>query len=157
MGLEGFDCGAGASRPMTAADLEELLESAQARVRPQLRGTGATGSFGGRHHHSYREEVRSMLEAGLVDSAEHLLLGLLDAVEYEAVETGMPTDRTYYETLADLYALQDRRFEEYAVLERHARSAGRGFGVDRTLDQRRQAVAEGLGIADLAAGHDLQV
>ena len=70
-------------------------------------GGGSTASarlarFGGRHHCAYEADVEAMLSAGQFGTAEHLLLGLIDAVEDEADELGLPIDPSYFLTLTDM-------------------------------------------------------
>ena len=87
-------------------------------MRRRITGVGAPGTFGGRHHSTYRDEIAAMFALGQTDAVEELLLGLLDAVEDEVAELGTPLDPTFFLTLADLYhdcgrtedlaALQDR-------------------------------------------------
>ena len=57
-------------------------------------GAGTTGC--------YEADVEAMLSAGQFGTAEHLLLGLIDAVEDEADEIGLPIDPSYFLTLADM-------------------------------------------------------
>jgi hypothetical protein len=59
-----------------------------------------------------------MLSAGQFDTAEHLLLGLIDAVEDEADEIGLPIDPSYFLTLTDMLVHENRPYEARAVRER---------------------------------------
>ncbi|CAN5793825.1 hypothetical protein BH24ACT3_BH24ACT3_18260 [soil metagenome] len=122
--------------------VHDSLRSAEARVRRQLRGTPQPGTFGGRHHSSFVEEVTQMTSTGLYEAAEGLLLGLIDAVEDEADEVGQAVEATYYLTLADLMADQGFAAAEVMVLERY-RAACRRTGGDPVDCTERIAAAEG--------------
>lgn len=101
-----------------AASVEHSRDRARARMRRRILGVGEPGTFGGRHHSTYRDEIAAMFALGQTDAVEELLLGLLDAVEDEVAEVGVALDPTFFLTLADLYndcgraedlaALQDR-------------------------------------------------
>ncbi len=112
--------GAEPDRPVEEVDTAEAAcFEARSRVRRQLRGTGIPGTFGGRHHNTYRAEVEEILATDHLQTAESLLLGLMDAVEDEAEETGQGIEATYYLTLADLFAAHDLDAARQAVLERY--------------------------------------
>ena len=59
-----------------------------------------------------------MLSAGQFGTAEHLLLGLIDAVEDEADELGLPIDPSYFLTLTDMLVHEKRPYEARAIRER---------------------------------------
>ena len=79
---------------------------------------GTAGTFGGRHHRVYESDVEAMLSAGQFETAEHLLLGLIDAVEDEADELGLPIDPSYFLTLTDMLVHENRPYEARAIRER---------------------------------------
>lgn len=112
-----------AAAPLTAADAppapgDDVLDRARDRVRRRIMGVGAPGTFGGRHHSTYRDDVAEMFALGQADAAEELLLGLLDAVEDEVAETGADLDPTFFLTLVDLYEDSGRTDALVALRER---------------------------------------
>ncbi len=111
--------------PLTAADTaptpeDDDLHRARDRVRRRIMGVGAPGTFGGRHHSTYRDDVADMFALGQADAVEELLLGLLDAVEDEVAETGAELDPTFFLTLVDLYEDSGRTEDLVALRERFA-------------------------------------
>lgn len=119
----------------TEEDPDVQLRRARAKVRRRIVGMGEPGTFGGRHHRSYRAEVEAMLTTGQLDACENLLLCLLDAVEDEADERATSIDPTFYLTLADLYESLDRPVDQRATLERFvAAKAHWGAAVDEGVD-----------------------
>jgi hypothetical protein len=100
--------------PLDEAGMIEAREWARRR----LTGLATPGTFGGRHHRSYEVDVEAMLSAGQFGTAEHLLLGLLDAVEDEADELRIPIDPSYFRTLVDLLEHENRPYEARAIRER---------------------------------------
>ena len=103
--------------PPVAAD-DPAMVGARDWARRRLNGIGTAGTFGGRHHRLYEDDVEAMLSAGQFDTAEHLLLGLIDAVEDEADELGLPIDPSYFLTLTDMLVHENRPYEARAVRER---------------------------------------
>jgi hypothetical protein len=107
-----------AARRRGGDDEVDGLERARKRMRRRITGVGAPGTFGGRHHSTYREEIAVMFTLGQLDAAEELLLGLLDVVEDEVAEKGIPLDPTFFLTLADLYQDSGRNDDLHALAER---------------------------------------
>lgn len=87
-------------------------------MRRRITGVGEPGTFGGRHHSTYREEIAAMFALGQVLAVEELLLGLLDAVEDEVAERRVRLDPTFFLTLADLYQDSGRTEDLHALRER---------------------------------------
>jgi hypothetical protein len=94
------------------------MAEAREWARRRLTGLGAPGTFAGRHHQSYEPDLEAMLAAAQFDTAEHLLLGLLDAVEDEADELNIPIDSSYFRTLIDVLEHEKRHYEALAIRER---------------------------------------
>lgn len=126
---------------------QEAVAAARARVRRRLRGTKHPGTFGGRHHSTYREEVAAILATDQYDTAVNLLLGLLDAVEDEADEIHAPIDPTYYLTLADVFAAHREVVAEFAVLERFAITCRRTHTDPGDVSERLRRVAGAVGVS----------
>jgi hypothetical protein len=103
-----------------AATEDDSLARARKRIARRITGVGAPGTFGGRHHSTYRDEIATMFALGQVDAVEELLLGLLDVVEDEVDELGVPLDATFFLTLADLYQDSSRTEDLHALRERYA-------------------------------------
>jgi tetratricopeptide (TPR) repeat protein len=103
--------------PPVAAD-DPAMITAREWGRRRLNGMGTPGTFGGLHHRSYEADVEAMLSAGQSGTAEHLLLGLIDAVEDEADEHDLPIDPSYFLTLIDMLAHEKRPYEARAIRER---------------------------------------
>lgn len=103
-------------------------DRARDRMRRRILGTGEPGSFGGRHHSTYRDEIAEMFALGQTDAVEELLLGLLDAVEDEVAELGVAFDPAFFLTLADLYNDSGRTEDLEALRERYAAAEARASG-----------------------------
>jgi len=96
----------------------------------------------GRHYTTYSEEVKTLRRHGHDDSAETLLLELLEVVEAEAAAKNWGVAPWYYEQLAIIYRKRKDPRAEVAVLERyaaapHAPGAGPGKLHER-LEKARQ-------------------
>jgi tetratricopeptide (TPR) repeat protein len=109
--------GRGRQAPPVPVDEAAMVE-AREWARRRLTGMGQPGTFAGRHHGSYQTDVEAMLSAGQFGTAEHLLLGLLDAVEDEADELHLPIDSSYFLTLVDMLEHEKRPYEALAIRER---------------------------------------
>lgn len=127
-----------ATRRRGPDDEVDGLERARKRMRRRITGVGAPGTFGGRHHSTYREEIAVMFTLGQLDAAEELLLGLLDVVEDEVAEKGIPLDPTFFLTLADLYQDSGRSDDLHALAERFTSAEA---AAEATLAAREAAVA----------------
>jgi hypothetical protein len=90
-----------------------------------------------------------MFALGQVDAVEELLLGLLDVVEDEVDELGVPLDATFFLTLADLYQDSGRTEDLHALRERYAAADARAT---RRATEVAGAAGEGSGAP---AGVDL--
>jgi tetratricopeptide (TPR) repeat protein len=110
--------------PMPPPDDAGMAE-AREWARRRLTGLGTPGTFAGRHHRSYEADVEAMLSAGQFGTAEHLLLGLLDAVEDEADELHVPIDPSYFRALIDLLEHEKRHYEALAIRERMSEAIAR--------------------------------
>lgn len=117
---------------------ESGLDRARNRLRRRITGVGAPGTFGGRHHSTYRDEIATMFSLGQVEAVEDLLICLLDAVEDEVDELGAPLDATFFLTLADLYQDNNRTEDLHALRERYAAAEARS----------RQAIAAAAAAAE---------
>lgn len=146
-------------------DEDDSLDRARKRIARRITGVGAPGTFGGRHHSTYRDEIATMFALGQVDAVEELLLGLLDVVEDEVDELGVPLDATFFLTLADLYQDSGRSLDLQALRERYAaadaRAARRAAELAAAAVEAGRPVAEvggvgGVGGVDLAK-HDVAV
>jgi hypothetical protein len=110
-----------------------------------IRGTDGkptSGRVRGRHFTEYVEDVKRMRREGEDESAERLLLELVDAVEEEAHSMGYGVAPWYYEQLAIIARKRKDAVAEVAILERfvgapRAPGAGPGKLVDR-LEKARQ-------------------
>lgn len=128
---------------------DDSLDRARKRIARRITGVGAPGTFGGRHHSTYRDEIATMFALGQVDAVEELLLGLLDVVEDEVDELGVALDATFFLTLADLYQDSGRTEDLHALRERYA-------AADARATRRAAEVAEHAGEGSGApAGVDL--
>ncbi len=127
---------------------DDSLDRARRRIARRITGVGAPGTFGGRHHSTYRDEIATMFALGQVDAVEELLLGLLDVVEDEVDELGVPLDATFFLTLADLYQDSGRTEDLHALRERYA-------AADARATRRAAEVAETAGEGSGARGVDL--
>ena len=82
--------------------------------------TDTAGYVDGKHFTEYVEQVKGLKRAGDVDSAELLLLRLVDATESESAADGWGVAPWYYEQLAIVYRRQRLYDKEVALLERFA-------------------------------------
>jgi hypothetical protein len=141
-------------------DEDDSLDRARKRIARRITGVGAPGTFGGRHHSTYRDEIATMFALGQVDAVEELLLGLLDVVEDEVDELGVPLDATFFLTLADLYQDSGRSLDLQALRERYAaadaRAARRAAELAAAAVEAGRPVGGGVGGVDLAK-HDVAV
>lgn len=128
--------------PVEDVDDEVLLTRARARLRRRISAAGEPGTFGGRHHRTYCDEIAAMLGTGRIDTSEELLLGLIDAVQDEADDRSIPIDPTFFLTLADLYDDQDRPAELQALRERYAEAAERHGVADPDEDPGAATLAD---------------
>jgi tetratricopeptide (TPR) repeat protein len=127
------------------AGTAQALDEARRRLRRRAQWSAGRGTYGGKHHSEYVEEVMQLLATEMVDAAETLLVGLLDAAEEEASSDGSELDPMYFLTLADLYERNARPVEELAVLERFAAACLRdGWPVPREVLERMTARRDGL-------------
>lgn len=99
----------------------------------------------GRHYTTYTDEVKTLRRHGQDDSAEKLLLELLEVVEAEASAQGWGVAPWYYEQLAIIYRKRKDSSAEVAVLERYAAAPhAPGAGPERLrerLEKARQRAA----------------
>lgn len=109
----------------SAPAVEQSRDRARDRMRRRITGVGAPGTFGGRHHSTYLDEIAAMFALGQTAAVEELLLGLLDAVEDEVAELGAPLDPTFFLTLADLYHDCGRTEDLAALRDRFAAAEAR--------------------------------
>jgi hypothetical protein len=89
---------------------EELMSSSR----------DSAGYVDGKHFTEYVEDVKDLKRAGDMDSAEPLLLRLVDATESECAVDGWGVAPWYYEQLAIVYRRQRLYDKEVAILERFA-------------------------------------
>ncbi|QYG90961.1 hypothetical protein HC251_11215 [Iamia sp. SCSIO 61187] len=127
---------------------DDALDRARNRIRRRITGVGAPGTFGGRHHSTYRDEIATMFALGQVDAVEELLLGLLDVVEDEVDELGVQLDPTFFLTLADLYQDSGRTDELVALRERYDDAEARS--AHRVIEPVEHEVGHDPGGVDLA-------
>ncbi|WCO65027.1 hypothetical protein PO878_11005 [Iamia majanohamensis] len=120
---------------------EQTRDRARERMRRRITGVGEPGTFGGRHHSTYREEIAAMFALGQTDAVEELLLGLLDAVEDEVAELHVPFDPTFFLTLADLYNDSGRTEDLAALRDRYAAAEARAAQLGGTAARTRAPVA----------------
>ncbi len=109
----------------SAESTEQRRDRARERMRRRITGVGAPGTFGGRHHSTYVDEIATMFALGQADAAEELLLGLLDAVEDEVAECHVAFDPAFFLTLADLYHDRGRTEDLAALRDRYAAAEAR--------------------------------
>jgi len=126
--------------PLPPADDPGMAE-AREWARRRLTGLGTPGTFAGRHHQSYEPDLEAMLAAAQWGTAEHLLLGLLDAVEDEADELHIPIDSSYFRTLIDVLEREKRHYEALAIRERLTEAIERcgELGVDGPITRQHRA------------------
>ncbi len=79
------------------------------------------GLVDGRHYTTYTEDVRHLKRIGNQETAERLLLRLVDATEAEGRAEGWGVAPWYYERLAILYAKRKDAAAELGILERYER------------------------------------
>lgn len=78
------------------------------------------GYLNGRHYSEYVGEVERLFRLKEFDKAEHLLLSLIEVIEFESVAMDCGVAPWYYEKLALLYRKQRRVEDEINILERFA-------------------------------------
>jgi hypothetical protein len=79
------------------------------------------GLYHGRHYTTYVERVRDLLLTGRFDTAEQLLLALLDTVEAESIALRIPLAPWYYKQLRRIYRFRGDLDAEVGIIERHDR------------------------------------
>jgi len=99
------------------------------------------GRVRGRHYTDYVEEVKSLRRSNQDESAERLLLELVDATEEESRVRGTGVAPWYYEQLAVIYRKRKDPIAEVAILERytnqpHAPGAGPAKLAERLMKAR---------------------
>ncbi|HEX7132260.1 MAG TPA: hypothetical protein VF228_06770 [Iamia sp.] len=129
---------------------DDTLDRARKRIARRITGVGAPGTFGGRHHSTYRDEIATMFALGQVDAVEELLLGLLDVVEDEVDELGVPLDATFFLTLADLYQDSGRTDDLHALRERYGAADARATRRAAELAAVAAETGESVGPVELA-------
>ena len=115
----------------------------------KLLSTGAeSGKLRGKHYSSYVEEVRTLRRYGHDDSAEELLLDLLDVIEAESSQQGWGVAPWYYEQLAIIYRKRKEPTREVAILERYASAVhAPGVGQEKLrlrLEKARELAARAI-------------
>jgi hypothetical protein len=80
-----------------------------------------TGRVRGRHYTDYVEDVKSLRRSAQDESAERLLLELVDTTEEESRIRGTGVAPWYYEQLAIIYRKRKDPTAEVAILEHYAR------------------------------------
>lgn len=99
-----------------------------------------SGTLRGKPYTSYVDEVKTLRRHGHDDSAEELLLELVDVVETEASEKGWGVAPWYYEQLAIVYRKRGDAAAEVAILERYASAPhAPGVGPGRLHDRLQKA------------------
>ena len=83
--------------------------------------TNKPGYYNGKHYTEYAGSIRILRKGGEEDTAEKLLLNLLDAVESESASKGVGVAPWYYEQLAIIYRKRKDYLKEIEILERFAR------------------------------------
>jgi hypothetical protein len=106
---------------------------------------GKAGFIRGRHFTEYADDVRNLLRDGEDDTAETLLLALVDATEEEAKVEGWCVAPWYYAQLASLYAKRKDHARELRVLERYGavphHQGGNGDLLTRLEQARRGSMS----------------
>jgi hypothetical protein len=98
------------------------------------------GTLRGAHFTSYVDEVKTLRRDGRDESAELLLLELLDVNEAEAAHEGWGVAPWYYEQLAIIYRQRKDPVAEVAVLERFAAMPhAPGASPPKLLDRLKKA------------------
>ena len=101
-----------------------------------------TGRVRGRHYTDYVEDVKSLRRSSQDESAERLLLELIDATEEEARLCGMGVAPWYYEQLGIIYRKRKDHTAEVAILERYARQPpAPGAGATKLAERLAKAQA----------------
>jgi predicted RNA-binding Zn-ribbon protein involved in translation (DUF1610 family) len=96
------------------------------------------GTYQGRHYTEWVDEVKRLKRENLLDEAETLLMGLINATESEAREKGWRDPApAYYRDLAIIYRKQHRYQDEIGVLTRYMEFVGDFDGA--FADRRRKA------------------
>ena len=93
--------------------------TSEASSSPMTGGSDA-GTLRGKHYTDYAEEVRVLRRYDHDDTAEALLLELLDVIEAEAAVKGWGVAPWYYEQLAIIYRKRKDYDAEVKTLERFA-------------------------------------
>ena len=116
------------------------------KAREALRGNKpdsrieAPGQVNGTHYTGYIDRVKELKRIGDLDSAENLLLKLVEATEAEAQADRCGVAPWYYEQLAIVYRKQKNLGSELAILERYEHQAkAPGVGPNK-LAERLQKV-----------------
>ncbi len=78
------------------------------------------GYLHGKHYTEYVEIIEQACRNGYYDTAEKILLSLIDVIERESRATGYGVAPYYYEKLAIIYRKQKRTDEEINILLRFA-------------------------------------
>ncbi len=89
-------------------------------LRSEADDKPTAGRVRGRHYTDYVEDVKSLRRSGQDESAERLLLELVDATEEESRIRGTGVAPWYYEQLAIIYRKRKDPAAEVAILERYA-------------------------------------
>jgi hypothetical protein len=92
------------------------------------------GFYQGKHYTDYVDHVKALKrDQRRLAEAEELLLGLIDAVEAEALAKQVAMAPWYTEQLAIIYHEQRRYAAELALLERYDRAARTPMFADRIV------------------------
>lgn len=110
--------------PLFGRSVADALDDAWARVRRQTAIPSETISLGSGGDDHYVDDAIALIEIEQYDSAETLLLHLMDAAD-DAIDRGEGFDDTYFILLAGMFAKRTMTPEEIATLERLRTSHGR--------------------------------
>jgi len=120
--------------------------------RPKVTGAdlrddrSTSGHLRGKHFTAYVEEVKTLRRYGHDDSAEKLLLELIDVIEADAAERNRGVAPWYYEQLAIICRKRHDPIAEVTILERfEAAPHGPGVGpteLAKRLEKARQLAAK---------------
>lgn len=115
-----------------------------------------SGFVRGKHFTSYVPDVTELRRRGDDETAERLLLELVDATESESKSDGLGVAPWYYQQLAILYKKRGEPGNEMAILERYAKQKHAPGAVPAQLLARLENARAELNNGEAESPVDLQ-
>lgn len=97
------------------------------------------GYYQGRHYTTYVEKVEELKRSDLLDEAESLLLGLVEAVEAQSKVDGFGLAPYYFEELAVIYRKRKDYSKEITILERYINNMSESNIKPRIIERLEKA------------------